>query len=309
MFFVPVLLVLIPGIASEGKYREGSSNSTVCPEGYGKISDASTCEDAAKQLDRNYYGYENTTDYPSGCYAYSDTGAYFNSHHTGQAEYISKPICAKGDSNSTTHELVQFSLMSYDQSSKIPNFNDSHGLLLATYKSITGSNETTTLGTVCSKGFGYVSADVICQNLGYDYSNHLDNNSYIPEEFINSLGLDVALNSFICPESNYTQNITLDECNWNVNNNNSCGDEWNVYISCVKEGPRPTEEPTPEPSPYPTNETSPYPTNETTPYPTDEPSPQPTEESENGIDISFGDLNLNVKLAGGNYSFGWRWPW
>ena len=60
------------------------------------IEDPLECEKAAKQLNNDFGGPEEVSDYPGGCYVWHNT-VYFNENFAGALQEESQPICGQGN--------------------------------------------------------------------------------------------------------------------------------------------------------------------------------------------------------------------
>ena len=70
------------------------------------INDESECEKVAKELNYDFGGDEDESDYPGGCYLYYESTVYFNKNFCGAIQEQSQPICGPGTKTSTSFKYL-----------------------------------------------------------------------------------------------------------------------------------------------------------------------------------------------------------
>jgi hypothetical protein len=73
---------------------KGTLNSNTCPAGSARIATEAACQTAASAMGLGYGSSGSYSNYPKGCYQWSDGAVYFNQHATGGADAQSQLLCS-----------------------------------------------------------------------------------------------------------------------------------------------------------------------------------------------------------------------
>ena len=108
------------------------------------INDESECEKVAKELNYDFGGDEDESDYPGGCYLYYESTVYFNKNFCGAIQEQSQPICGPGTKTSTSFKYLSSDVLYLSISFKRINFVDSFKVFIKTFITFSNKCPTTT---------------------------------------------------------------------------------------------------------------------------------------------------------------------
>ena len=123
---------------------------------------------------------------------------------------------------------LSMQIASYNESSGVPNFYDSEGLVLVQYEKGSGYE----VGTLCGSVFNNASADLICKYNGFEKHEFWSKNmyDYVPKEFTDKFEMAIVIQGLDC-EGTPGNGHPFEHCNWSFETEN-CSHADDIYIRC-----------------------------------------------------------------------------